>query len=168
MELSPGRHLWKLSGCRWAELPPGSVSLFLLWATLLPVQRLQVSASDTGGKNPGGCLGGAHPTAPHPSSYEATRRVQSPRAARSARAQCCSQGPGATRLISAPQIPYHETQTRIFSCRPCPAPALRDGTRPGPRLPRTNALITAGLDGQQERTRGISLYAELRDTNQQQ
>lgn len=118
---SSERHLWKLFGSRWAELLSGSVSLFLLWATLLPDQLLQVSASDKAGKSHGRMLMGgpipqlhvlSHMNSQERCSLQVTHAQPVPSAAPR------DLGSWATHLISALQLPYHNTQTTIFSFLP--------------------------------------------------
>lgn len=118
VEQSSERHLWKPFGCRWAELPSGSVSLFLLRATLLPAQLLQLSASDEAGKSPGRVLVGRPIPQLHTSSHEWCS-LEVTHAQRVPTAAPGGLGSWATCIIEAPRLPHHRTQTTIFSCHPC-------------------------------------------------
>lgn len=123
---SSERHLWKLFGSRWAELLSGSVSLFLLWATLLPDQLLQVSCLWQSRKIPWqDAYGGSHPTASCPFSYEFTGTVQSPSDARSASAQRCSQGSGILghplNLSPPTSLPQHTDNNLLLPAIRAPA-----------------------------------------------
>lgn len=161
-EQSSERHLWKPFGCRWAELPSGSVSLFLLRAALLPAQLLQLRASDEAGKSHGRVLVGRPIPQLHTSSHgwcslEVTHAQRVPAAAPG------GLGSWATRIIEGLRLPYPKTQTMISSCHPCSscldcgsgrerlslAPCLRSvmGHSPVPQCP--NHVMTwwiAGVD----------------------